>query len=126
MFIIIDGDDTGRKIAACYVTDDVDELARISAVMSKAVERIADHLSQLSMDVVFCAADGVVAYSNTAIDWLATFREIQQLAPSGFTFSAGVGPSLRHAYLALTHAKSTGKNSLSAFNEGGPVALARS
>jgi hypothetical protein len=62
--------------------------------------------------VIFCAADGVVASIEIDVDFKEIFKKINILAPKGITFSAGVGTSLKEAYIALISAKSNGKNCL--------------
>jgi GGDEF domain-containing protein len=44
------------------------------------------------------------------------FKKIQELSPKKMYFSAGVGDSLRNAYIALLNSKSNGKNSITIFN----------
>ncbi|MFE8601370.1 mCpol domain-containing protein [Archangium violaceum] len=113
MYLTIDGDDIGRKITACYIENDEEKLSELSSSLSAAVHQITNLLQAEGFKVIFSAADGVVgASADPKIDFLELHRRIQSLAPPGITFSAGVGRSLREAYLALTYAKSTGKNSI--------------
>ena len=48
---------------------------------------------------------------------LIYIRKLKQLAAKALTFSAGVGQSLREAYIALLAAKSNGKACLYNFSE---------
>lgn len=116
MFIIIDGDDIGRKITSCYLSNNEARLGQISDVMSNAVAEVAKILRENRFRVIFCAADGVVATIDTDVDALSIFERIRQVAPEGFTFSAGIGQTLQQAYLALMHAKCSGKNTLSDYS----------
>jgi hypothetical protein len=111
-YIIIDGDDIGRRITSCYITNDEKQLAKISIEMSSTVIKISQLLQEAGYQVIFCAADGVVGMNPNQVDLKALFDRIRSLAPNGVTFSAGAGESLRQAYLALTHAKCSGKNLL--------------
>lgn len=113
MYVTIDGDDIGRKITACYIENNEAKLNELSTSLSAAVQRIADLLRAEGFKIIFSAADGVVGSSTTPrISLSELHQKIQALAPPGITFSAGVGRSLRDAYLALTYAKSSGKNSI--------------
>ncbi|WP_437574194.1 mCpol domain-containing protein [Sorangium sp. So ce887] len=110
VFIIIDGDDIGRKITSCYISNDESRLAQISIDMSRAVVAISRLLDKMGFRVIFCAADGVVGANENPINADKLLDQIRELAPKGITFSAGTGQSLQQAYLALTHAKCSGKN----------------
>ncbi|MCY1030676.1 mCpol domain-containing protein [Corallococcus sp. BB11-1] len=116
-YISIDGDDIGRKITACYIENDEQKLSNLSNLLSVAVRKITKLLQAEGFSVIFSAADGVVGFSDKpSIDFPALHKKIQSIAPLGITFSAGVGRSLREAYLALTYAKSSGKNSIADLN----------
>lgn len=113
IYLTIDGDDIGRKITACYLENDELKLSEISHSLSCAVQEISALLQVRGFKLIFSAADGIVgALTGDEIDFLVLFHQIQELAPPGITFSAGIGSSLRDAYCALTYAKSTGKNNL--------------
>lgn len=116
MFIVIDGDDIGRKITSCYLSNDEVKLEQISSVMSVTVGEVARVLRENGFRVIFCAADGVVGATQADVDASIVFRNVQQIAPKGFTFSAGTGRTLQQAYLALMHAKCSGKNMLSDYS----------
>jgi hypothetical protein len=118
MYIAIDGDDSGKKIAACYINNDEAKLSRISKELESAATSISELLRTRGFRIIFCAADGVAAVTNlTEVSFMELFESIRQLAPRGFTFSAGVGNSLHEAYVALLNAKCLGKNRLSHFDD---------
>lgn len=117
MYIAIDGDDSGRKIVACYINNDEVKLRQISDTLARAVKNISELLETEEFRIVFCAADGIVAVSQSEKDYSKIFDEIKSQAPDGFTFSAGVGNTLREAYVALLDAKCSGKNRLSLFRD---------
>lgn len=116
-YISIDGDDVGRKITAYYLSNNVKGLRDLSLAMKIATEAIADELVGLGFNIIFCAADGVVAEATLDIDFNDIFENIDVLAPKGITFSAGVGENLKEAYIALISAKSNGKNRLHYYAE---------
>lgn len=111
-YISIDGDDIGRKITSCYLSNNRQELINISQSLYEFTKKIATELQNYGFDIIFCAADGVVASTELDISLEAVYHEIQILAPNNMTFSAGIGTSLSEAYIALMSAKSNGKNCL--------------
>ncbi|MGY8663526.1 mCpol domain-containing protein [Bradyrhizobium sp. UFLA05-109] len=118
MYIAIDGDDSGQKIAACYLNNDELRLRQISQDLAIATEKISNLLRENGFEIIFCAADGVAATAaHPQISAEALLSEIRQLSPIGFTFSAGLGDSLHEAYVALLNAKCLGKDRLSRFSE---------
>jgi hypothetical protein len=118
MYIAIDGDDSGRKIAACFINNDQEGLAEISQRLKQAAADVSEFLISNGFKIIFCAADGVTAtHTDRAQDYVALFQSIQSLSPHNMTFSAGVGSNLQEAYIALLDAKSSGKNRLSAYSE---------
>ncbi|MGR5154688.1 mCpol domain-containing protein [Photobacterium swingsii] len=111
-YITIDGDDVGRKITASYLRNDVAGLKQLSFELEAATKKIANLLTRHGFSLIFCAADGVVASSEHEHDFLEIFSQIQEISPNTISFSAGVGSSLKDAYIALLDAKSNGKNRL--------------
>lgn len=111
-YISIDGDDVGRKITSYYLSNDRDGLEELSGSIQASTKAISVKLQEHGFDIIFCAADGVVASTEQHIDMKSIFSEIRKISPDGFTFSAGSGSSLRESYIALTSAKSNGKNCL--------------
>ncbi|MDP2560763.1 mCpol domain-containing protein [Psychrobium sp. 1_MG-2023] len=115
-YISIDGDDIGRKITSCYLNNDENKLQLISHDLENVTLAIADYLIDNGFSIVFRAADGVVASTTNECNFSKIFSDISSLHSNGITFSAGVGESLREAYIALLNAKSSGKNCLSCFS----------
>lgn len=111
-YISIDGDDVGRKITACYLSNDRNGLAVLSQSLQASTKAISIRLEEYGFEVIFCAADGVVASTELDVDLKSTFSEIREISPDGVTFSAGSGANLRESYIALLSAKSNGKNCL--------------
>lgn len=111
-YISIDGDDVGRKITSYYLSNNCKGLIELSQSLQASTKKISLLLESHGFEVVFCAADGVVAFTELTINLKLIFKEIVKLANNGITFSAGTGSSLRESYVALTSAKSNGKNCL--------------
>lgn len=116
-YISIDGDDIGRKITSYYLSNDSENLSKLSSELKISTEKIAFQLQSIGFSVLFCAADGVVASTKLENDFNNLFDSISKLAPNGITFSAGVGSSPREAYIALISAKSNGKNCLHQYSD---------
>jgi basic membrane lipoprotein Med (substrate-binding protein (PBP1-ABC) superfamily) len=114
-YITIDGDDIGRKITASYLINDAAGLKKISYELESTTKKIANLLNENGFDVIFCAADGVAASCEHDPDFFEIFSDIQQFSPDFISFSAGVGDSLKDAYIALLDAKSNGKNRLCSY-----------
>lgn len=115
-YISIDGDDVGRKITSCYIGNDEEKLNMLSKQIEVSTIRIANLLESKGFYVIFRAADGVVARTNSSCDFEDLFLMISSCFTNEITFSAGVGSSLREAYVALLNSKSNGKNQLSNFD----------
>lgn len=111
-YISIDGDDVGRKITSCYLSNDRDGLTELSRSLHVSTNAISIKLQENGFKVIFCAADGVVASTELEVDLKSIFSQIQAIVPKGVTFSAGAGGNLRESYIALTSAKCNGKNCL--------------
>lgn len=113
-YISIDGDDVGRKVTSCYLNNDSERLRSVIGDVDNATKSIAELLSSNGFEIIFCAADGVVAYTDSMPkeSFSDLFERINNLSPDGLSFSAGVGDNLHEAYIALLAAKSNGKNCL--------------
>lgn len=112
IYISIDGDDVGQKITSFYLKNNSKGLTELSQSLQISTKKISSTLEEHGFSVIFCAADGVVASTELAVDLNSIFNEIRTLAAQGLSFSAGAGSSLRESYIALTSAKSNGKNCL--------------
>lgn len=116
-YISIDGDDVGRKITSCYLSNDRNGLTELSRSLQFSTKAISIKLQENGFEVIFCAADGVVASTELEVDLESIFSQIQEIAPKGVTFSAGIGGNLRESYIALTSAKCNGKNCLHEYSD---------
>lgn len=117
-YITIDGDDIGQKITSCYLRNDLDALSEINKLVRTTTSHIAEFLQSQDFTVIFCAADGVAAYSSCSVSSDEfIFQSIRDLSANGLTFSIGVGSNLRESYIALLFAKSSGKECLRKFQD---------
>lgn len=118
-YISIDGDDIGRRIVAQHLSNDAEGLTAFVELVHEKVTQIGRLLTSCGYSVIFCAADGVVAFNVEAetASTVKIYSAIQTIGGKDLTFSAGVGMSLREAYVALLSAKSNGKNRLCIFSD---------
>jgi len=117
-YITIDGDDIGQRITSAYLQNDLTKLVQINQTVRNKTELIASYLRSEGFEIIFCAADGVAAYSSLEnIDFILIFDVIQAIGAGDISFSAGVGGNLRTAYIALLSAKSSGKGRLHKFED---------
>lgn len=117
MYIAIDGDDVGRKITSSYLSNSEEKLAHISNKLNKTTREISNMLLSNGFEIIFQAADGVTAKTDNDANLNIVFDKIKSYSFDGITFSAGVGASLREAYVALLNSKSNGKNMISIYKD---------
>tara|TARA_Y100000815_G_C13319915_1_gene491909 strand:- start:1226 stop:1591 length:366 start_codon:yes stop_codon:yes gene_type:complete len=111
-YLTIDADDIGRKITLHYLNNAPSELGKLSVLLEKSTLDVSNLLKETGFDVIFSAADGVAGCIDKDVDFLTIFDSVSALSYSEFTYSAGVGSTLRESYVALMMAKSDGKNCL--------------
>jgi hypothetical protein len=104
-YISIDGDDIGRRVTARHLANDA---AGVSAI----VALVHDKVTQIERLLV------EAGYTDN-LGAAGLYPSIQAIGGHELTFSAGVGQSLREAYVALLSAKSNGKARLCIFSEMG-------
>lgn len=110
IYVAIDGDDIGRKLASSYLANRPDSLKATRDLIDLKTRKISELLSSLGYEVLFCAADGVTgALKADRINTSSLYQEIEIIGGNEISFSVGVGRSLRESYVALLYAKSTGK-----------------
>ena len=109
LYISLDGDDIGNKIARSYIENDEEKLASIVKELEQVLAQICQYLISLGFEIIFCAADGVACKgSNVEIDSFA--RYIESIGKPNYTFSAGIGNDLQSSFFSLKYAKALGKN----------------
>lgn len=116
-YISIDADDVGRRITSCYLGNDEVGLRELSLFLEKQTELISNYLISCGFRIIFCAGDGVVGSTVGEHDYAKIFEAVRRLSTGNVTYSAGVGSSLREAYVALVSAKSNGKNRLHHYSD---------
>ncbi|MEU5046523.1 mCpol domain-containing protein [Streptomyces griseorubiginosus] len=117
-FAIIDGDDVGNRIESRILANDVTGFVRTSKMIADAVDRLAEMSSTVpGVDVVSAGGDSILLQvAESSIDPLSVvLKELQD--PESFTFSVGIGQTLRESFIALRMAKSSGKCKISAYSE---------
>ncbi|MFF6992999.1 mCpol domain-containing protein [Streptomyces sp. NPDC010273] len=117
-FAIIDGDDVGNKIESRILANDVTGFVRTSKMIADTVDRLIDYTSTIpGVTVVSSGGDSILLQvaENSILSLSEALEELQE--PDVFTFSAGIGQTLRESFIALRVAKSSGKRRVSIFAE---------
>lgn len=111
-YVYIDGDDIGNRISNHFLSNNENGLRDLSRELEKTIGMISNTLVSLGFEIIFCAADGTAAKTVNIIPSESIESSIRERVQSDFTFSIGVGESLRESFVALLSAKSRGKNRL--------------
>lgn len=117
IYLSIDGDDIGNKIASKYLENDEAGLAETVHRLTAIVAQICEHLKLLGFEIIFCAADGIVC-KGSVLDQDSLTSFITTIGEPDFTFSVGIGDDLRSSFFALKYAKATGKNRIASLEKG--------
>lgn len=109
IYIYLDGDDIGRKLASCFLENNDNKLAQIIKDLEDILSQIRDYLMKKGFQIIFFAADGVACKgTNLEVEGFAQY--IRSVGQPRYTFSAGIGNSLQNSFFALEYAKAVGKN----------------
>jgi hypothetical protein len=107
-YIIVDGDDIGLKIERSFLEEDEVRLKRINKDIKEIGEIISVYLRERGFEIIFSGADGIIGKGDEIdIESLSKFVKNKCLP---YTFSLGIGDSLKGSFLALRYAKSISKN----------------
>lgn len=117
IYISVDGDDTGNKIAKSYLENDEVALARIIQELNSFLTQICEYLELIGFEIIFCAADGIACKGST-LDVDDFVHHIRTIRKPDYTFSVGIGNDLQTSYLALKYAKAVGKDKIAIREEG--------
>lgn len=121
VYISVDGDDVGRRLEYFILLNQLEELREFSHIYEQRMQWLLDNIiTQLDANIIFAAADSVLAYCYSRQDIFEKLQEIHAhffTDQVGITISVGVGSTPREAYLALKLAKLSGKNSVKRFED---------
>jgi hypothetical protein len=109
IYISLDGDDIGNKIARSYLENDEIKLTTIVKELEMILIRICEYLKSSGFEIIFCAADGI-ACKGSKIEVSSFTKYIESVGKPHYTFSAGIGSDLQSSFYSLRYAKSMGKN----------------
>lgn len=109
IYISIDGDDTGNKIAISYLENNEEKLSKVIQDLHDMLSRLQEYLRNLGFEIIFCAADGI-ACKGQSINLEEFSKYLKKVGQPTYTFSAGIGDDLQSSYFALKYAKAFGKN----------------
>lgn len=115
MYIILDGDDIGLKIEKSFMENDELTLKKVNEDIKRIVDFISIYLAQEGFEIIFSGADGIICKGNEVnIKNLSNFVKKECLP---YTFSIGIGDTLKSSFLALRYAKSISKNVTVSYNQ---------
>jgi GTP cyclohydrolase III len=109
VFVLVDGDNIGTRLEDAVWRDDVAAYVQRSSELTAFFERMGAHLRNVGVSVLAIGGDSVLAEFSaseiaTVLDVLDKVRVRHNVA-----FSAGIGPTLSQAHIALRTAKASGK-----------------
>ncbi|WP_443060430.1 mCpol domain-containing protein [Streptomyces sp. NBC_00459] len=109
-YLIIDGDDVGGKVEAHLLANDVDSFVASSKEISASIDQLVDSLNEIpGVYVVSAGGDSILARIDNPDIGSICDRLSGLQRPGQFTFSAGMGETLRESFVALRMAKAAGK-----------------
>jgi hypothetical protein len=109
IYLSIDGDDIGSKIARSYLENDEINLSKTIQHLSVILNQISEHMRCMGLEVIFCAADGILCKGQT-VNYHDLAHYIKHIGEPHFTFSVGIGTDVQSSFFALKYAKAIGKN----------------
>ncbi|MER5257519.1 mCpol domain-containing protein [Streptomyces sp. NPDC002855] len=117
-FAIIDGDDVGNKVESHLLANNVTAFIETSIMITEAIESLVDQALKVpGVAVVSAGGDSILLQvSEDSVSQLSGVLTSRQ-RPEYFTFSVGVGATLRESFIALRMAKSSGKSKIVTYPE---------
>jgi minimal CRISPR polymerase domain len=110
-YLAVDGDDIGRRLELCMVTNDIEALSAFASSFDSAVNSMVDYLRGVDgVDVILFGGDSIMMKVRDEMLDLALRAVNETGRDKGFTFSGGYASTMREAYLALKIAKASGKD----------------
>ncbi len=107
-YIYVDGDNIGLLIENCFLNNDEHSLKLINELVHETVNRVKELLISENNTIIFCGADGIIGKAQNFNG--ERLLEKIRMEKNHFTFSFGIGESLRESYVALRYAKANGKD----------------
>lgn len=109
-YLILDGDDVGSKVEAHLLANDLQSFTTSSNEISTSIERLANCLNNITgVSVISVGGDSILAQVDLPETSLLHNQLSELQRPGEFTFSAGIGKTLRESFIALRMAKTAGK-----------------
>lgn len=108
LYVILDGDDIGLKIEKSFMENDESSLKQVNEDIKRIVSFISNYFVEEGLEIIFAGADGIICKGDDInIKELSIFVKKECLP---YTFSIGIGDTLKSAFMALRYAKSINKN----------------
>lgn len=109
-YVGIDGDNIGNKLELCLLKNDEIGVRLLSKEVEGILLSFSQQLKALGMEIIFCSGDSLLCKGeNINLNYLSKLVRIEK---NSIKFSAGVGYTVKDAYIALKYAKASGKDKL--------------
>jgi hypothetical protein len=114
-YVGIDGDNIGSRLELGFLQNREEDIKEISQKVDSGILAMAERLQDLGMEVIFFSGDSLLCKGESLdTDVLVQLIKSQSIT---FSFSAGIGDTLRDTYLALKYAKTSGKSRVVIFED---------
>ncbi len=110
-YIGIDGDNIGDRLEFFLLESQEESIRSFSQEVELHLKKIWHALQQINAQMILCSGDSLLCKVEV-IDAVLLRKAITSERTSGITFSAGIGETLKDAYIALKYAKASGKNKI--------------
>lgn len=106
-YAILDGDKIGDLLARAYLANDEEGLSQIDVSLRNGLKRVEVLLQEMNFRIITSGADGITLFGYIDSPERLLSAILRELEP--YSFSIGVGSTLRDAFVALRYAKACGR-----------------
>ena len=106
IYIAIDGDNTGKRLEKYILSEDLAGVREFSNQITRAVQSIESLIREKGGEIFILGGDNILAYvKDECINYI--IRSVNEVNTGGnYSFSVGLGSTLKDVYLALKYSKS--------------------
>lgn len=106
IYISIDGDNIGKKLEKYILNEDLSGVKEFSYQITQSIRNFERIIRKTGGDIFFSGGDNILAFVND--DYLNNIIQIVKEVNdhSIYSFSVGLGNTLKDVYLALKYSKS--------------------
>ncbi len=103
-YVALDGDGVGDHLERCILEEDEGGAHELSLAVNKLIRELTQLLEAWGGRVLISGGDSVLARFDASPD--SQLLRVLAATDDPVTISAGIGTSMRHAWMALKYAKS--------------------